>query len=113
MKLCARIHPRRLGATLVLATAAGLALAAAAPAVRASALGPVTLPGLPLLLGPPGSGAAQAPPSGTGPGGAASTGAARPRLPGVDTAMLARLPLDPLVRGLVSPPALDPAPLRA
>ncbi|MEA2618585.1 MAG: hypothetical protein QOE72_4368 [Chloroflexota bacterium] len=113
MKLCARIHPRRLGATLVLATAAGLALAAASPAVRASALGPVTLPGLPLLPGPPASGAATAPPSGTGPGVAVSTGAGRTRLPGVDPAMLAGLPLDPLVRGLVSPPALDPIPPRA
>ncbi|HEY0411338.1 MAG TPA: hypothetical protein VGE42_13840, partial [Candidatus Dormibacteraeota bacterium] len=113
MKLCARIHPRRLGATLVLATAAGLALAAAVPAVRASALGPVTQPGLPPQPVPPRQGAAIAPPAGTGPGAAVSTAAGQTPLPGVDPAMLAGLPLDPLVRGLVSPPASDPAPPRA
>jgi hypothetical protein len=112
MKLYARIHPRRLGPVLVLATAAGLALAAAAPAVRASALGPVTLPGLPALLGPAHSGAATAPPAGTGPGAAASIGAGPTVLPAVDPAMLAGLPLDPVVRSLVSPPALAPAPPR-
>jgi hypothetical protein len=81
MNVRTRDHRRRLGAVLVLSAAAGLALSTTAPAARAA----------------------------VAPG--AITAAPATGLPGVDPSMLAGMPLDPLVRDLVSPPALvAPAP---
>ncbi|TMD92456.1 MAG: hypothetical protein E6I76_16845 [Chloroflexi bacterium] len=85
MNVRTRNHRRRLGAVLVLSAAAGLALSTTAPGARAAVPVPVAAP--------------------------AGAPAPATTLPGVDPAMLAGLPLDPLVHDLVSPPALAaPAP---
>jgi hypothetical protein len=96
---------------LIVAAAAALAVVAAAPAARASGLGPLPLPALPLLPGhlPAAPGTSALTP-GAGGGSLPSSAAMAPR---VDPATAARLPVDPLVRALVSPPALPPSPLPA
>jgi hypothetical protein len=111
----------RLATGLVVALAAGVAVATAASGARAAGLGVPTaaaaavvsdaagLPALPLLPGrivaAPGRTAA---PAGTPLGGAGLAGA--PRLPAVAPVTAARLPVDPLVRTLIAPPPLVVSP---
>jgi hypothetical protein len=112
---CTHRDRSRLAAGLVVALAAGVAVATAASGARAADLGlpalaeaapqPASPAALPLVPGRLTAAPTALPPAPAGP---ALAGAAR--LPGVPAATAARLPVDPLVRDLVSPPSLATGP---